>query len=88
MSSPFNQADAHVVNGSLIDGYDAHYADDPLKGMRLGRGQLGGFSGGQGPGKGLSLGDSGAGGLSGGGGSFRWARWTRCFRSSRNNSWL
>ena len=61
---------AHVLNGTVLDGHDVHYGDDPLKGMRLGKGQLGGFSGAQGPGKGLSLGNSGAGGLSGGGGSF------------------
>jgi hypothetical protein len=61
---------AHVPGGTLQDGYDAHYGDDPSKGLRAGRGQLGGFGGGQGPGKGLSLGTSGAGGLSGGGGSF------------------
>ena len=44
----------------ILDGHDVHYGDDPLKGMRLGKGQLGGFSGAQGPGKGLSLGNSGA----------------------------
>ncbi|MDG0963632.1 MAG: putative Ig domain-containing protein, partial [Opitutales bacterium] len=68
-SSPI-LASPHIPNGTLQDGYDSYYVDDASKGLRVGRGQLGGFSGGQGPGKGNSLGNSGAGGLSGGGGSF------------------
>ena len=39
-------ADPHVQGGSLIDGYDGFYADDPTKGLRMGRGYLGGFGGG------------------------------------------
>ena len=64
LSSPY------VDGATLIDGHDSFYDNDPAKGLRVGRGQLGGYSGGQGPGKGKSLGDSGAGGLSGGGGSY------------------
>ena len=60
----------YVSGGTKADGHDASYPDDPNKGFRVGRGNLGGFGGGQGPGKGVSLGSSGAGGLSGGGGSF------------------
>ena len=63
-------ADPHVQGGSLIDGYDGFYADDPTKGLRMGRGYLGGFGGGAGPGKGDSLGSTGAGGVTGGGGSY------------------
>ena len=59
-----------MPNGSLLDGYDAYYGDDPNKGHRIGRGVLGGFGGTQGPGKGQSLGSNSAGGLSGGGGSY------------------
>ncbi|MBT7649351.1 MAG: DUF2341 domain-containing protein, partial [Opitutae bacterium] len=66
----FAESVAHLPGGTLLDGHDAHYGDDPLKGLRLGRGQIGGFSGSQGPGKGASLGSSGASGVSGGGGSF------------------
>ena len=36
----------------------------------MGRGYLGGFGGGAGPGKGDSLGSTGAGGVTGGGGSY------------------
>ena len=61
---------SHLTGGTLVDGYDSYYADDPDKGSRLGQGSLGGFSGGQGPGKGISLGSTGAGGLTGGGGSY------------------
>jgi hypothetical protein len=60
----------HLPAGTLTDGYDAYYADDPGKGLRMGRGSLGGFAGGMGPGKGESLGSTGAGGITGGGGSF------------------
>ena len=60
----------HLPGGTLTDGYDGFYADDPAKGLRMGRGSLGGFSGGMGPGKGQSLGTSGAGGITGGGGSY------------------
>ena len=60
----------YVSGGTESDGHDAYYTEDPSKGFRVGRGNLGGFGGGQGPGKGFSLGSSGAGGLSGGGGSF------------------
>ena len=51
----------HLPGGTLTDGYDGYYADDPTKGLRMGRGFLGGFSGGMGPGKGESLGSTGAG---------------------------
>ena len=59
----------HVTGATTLDGHDAFYSDEETKGFRLGKGNLGGFSGGQGPGKGYSLGESGAGGISGGGGS-------------------
>ena len=59
----FADSVAHLPGGTLLDGHDAHYGDDPLKGLRLGRGQIGGFSGSQGPGKGASLGSSGASGV-------------------------
>ena len=59
-----------MLRATLIDGHDSFYDNDPAKGLRVGQGQLGGYSGGQGPGKGKSLGNSGAGGLSGGGGSY------------------
>ena len=59
-----------VQGATILDGHDAFYVDNLLKGNRVGIGILGGFSGGQGPGKGKSLGSSGAGGLSGGGGSY------------------
>jgi hypothetical protein len=60
----------HLAGGTLTDGYDAYYSDDPSKGMRMGLGALGGFGGGKGPGQGFSLGSTGAGGITGGGGSF------------------
>ena len=40
-------ADPHVQGGSLIDGYDGFYADDPTKGFHMGVGYLGGFGGGK-----------------------------------------
>ena len=54
-------ASAHVPGGTLLDGHDAYYADDPAKGVRVGLGRLGGFGGAQGPGKGLSVVCTGAG---------------------------
>ena len=60
----------YIQGGTVLDGHDAFYTDDKQKGNLVGQGNLGGYSGGQGPGKGFSLGTSGAGGLSGGGGSF------------------
>ncbi len=60
----------HLFGGTLTDGYDAYYSDDSTKGLRMGKGSLGGYGGGKGPGKGVSLGATGAGGLTGGGGSY------------------
>ena len=60
----------HLAGATLTDGYDGYYADDPSKGLRMGKGSLGGFGGGKGPGKGASLGSTGAGGVTGGGASY------------------
>ena len=60
----------HLPGGTLTDGYDAYYANDPTKGLQMGSGILGGFGGGKGPGKGERLGSTGAGGVTGGGGSY------------------
>ena len=60
----------HLPGGTLTDGYDGYYANDPAKGLHMGKASLGGFGGGKGPGKGESLGATGAGGVTGGGGSY------------------
>ena len=39
----------HLAGATLTDGYDGYYADDPSKGLRMGKGSLGGFGGGKGP---------------------------------------
>ena len=83
LSGSLSPSSPHLPNGSLLDGYDAYYGDDPNKGHRIGRGVLGGFGGTQGPGKGQSLGSNSAGGLSGGGGSYGVGR-SGGFRSCRH----
>jgi hypothetical protein len=45
----FSDSEAHVLGGTILDGHDVHYGDDPLKGLRLGQSYLGGFGGAQGP---------------------------------------
>ena len=60
----------HLPGGTLTDGYDAYYANDPSKGLQMGKGILGGFGGGQDLGSGESLGSTGSGGVTGGGGSY------------------
>ena len=49
LSGSTTLSSSHVPNGTLQDGFDSYYSDDLTKGLRVGRGQLGGFSGGQGP---------------------------------------
>ena len=60
----------HIADGWLTDGYDSYYPNSASQGFRMGKGNLGGYGGGQGPGKGLSGGTISVGGASGGGGSY------------------
>ena len=41
----------HPPGATLTDGFNAYYANDPSKGLHMGKGSLGGFGGGKGPGK-------------------------------------
>ena len=78
----------HISQGTLQDGYDSYYGDDPVKGLRLGKGSLGGFGGAQGPGKGMSLGSYWCRRIEWRRWFFCRRRWSGCFGSGRNYLWI